>query len=298
MFERFTEQSRRVVVLAQEEARMLGHNHIGSEHLLLGLLHEQGTIAADVLASAGITVEAARSQVEELAGPGDKLRPSGHIPFTQRAKKILELSLREALEQRKTYIGTEHILLALMRDADGTGARVLERLGGSLPALRQQVLEASEEAAAGPATTTVIPAEEMWTADWRHAQGFAREPRFPPPGHPGPPGAHADRPAPGQHRAPPRPRRRRGNRAGIPRSGHVGQPAPGCHRAPPRHRRGPGGRRRRTRKRGRVGVVSHRKINCLTGAVQHRLNCFCPVPEGFCHVLARARPPVSSARHP
>ena len=181
MFERFTEQSRRVVVLAQEEARMLGHNHIGSEHLLLGLLHEQGTIAADVLASAGITVEAARSQVEELAGPGDKSLPSGHIPFTQRAKKILELSLREALEQRKTYIGTEHILLALMRDADGTGARVLERLGGSLPDLRQRVLEASEAAASGPATTTVIPGDEMWTADWRRAQGFAREPRFPPP---------------------------------------------------------------------------------------------------------------------
>jgi len=181
MFERFTEQSRRVVVLAQEEARMLGHNHIGSEHLLLGLLHEQGGMAADVLASAGITVEAARAQVEELAVPRDK-SPTGHIPFTQRAKKILELSLREALEQRKTYIGTEHILLALMRDADGTGARVLERLGGSLPALREQVLEASEEAAAGPATTTVIPAEEMWTADWRHAQGgFAREANFPPP---------------------------------------------------------------------------------------------------------------------
>ncbi len=145
MFERFTEQSRRVVVLAQEEARMLGHNHIGSEHLLLGLLHEQGGTAADVLASAGITVEAARSQVEELAGPGDK-SPTGHIPFTQRAKKILELSLREALEQRKSYIGTEHILLALMRDADGMGARVLERLGGSLPALRQQVLEAAKAA--------------------------------------------------------------------------------------------------------------------------------------------------------
>lgn len=181
MFERFTEQSRRVVVLAQEEARMLGHNHIGSEHLLLGLLHEQGSIAADVLASAGITVEAARSQVEELAGPGDKLPPSGHIPFTQRAKKILELSLREALEQRKTYIGTEHILLALMRDSDGTGARVLERLGGSLPALRQQVLEASEAAASGPATTTVIPADEMWTADLRRTHVFAREPRVPPP---------------------------------------------------------------------------------------------------------------------
>jgi ATP-dependent Clp protease ATP-binding subunit ClpC len=180
MFERFTEQSRRVVVLAQEEARILGHNHIGSEHLMLGLLHQQGSIAADVLASAGITVEAARSQVEELAGPGDKLLPSGHIPFTQRAKKILELSLREALEQKKSYIGTEHILLALMRDSDGMGARVLERLGGSLSALRQQVLEASEAAAPGPAAEQEAE-HEMGAADWRHAQSFQREPRFPPP---------------------------------------------------------------------------------------------------------------------
>ena len=157
MFERFTEQSRRVVVLAQEEARMLGHNHIGSEHLLLGLLHEQGGTAADVLASAGITVEAARAQVEEIAVPRDK-SPTGHIPFTQRAKKILELSLREALEQRKSYIGTEHILLALMRDSDGMGARVLERLGGSLPALRQQVIDKVAEAAPGPADRVQRPA--------------------------------------------------------------------------------------------------------------------------------------------
>ncbi len=180
MFERFTEQSRRVVVLAQEEARMLGHNHIGSEHLLLGLLHEQGGTAADVLESAGITVEAARAQVEELAVPRDK-SPSGHIPFTQRAKKILELSLREALEQRKSYIGTEHILLALMRDSDGMGARVLERLGGSLPALRQQVIDKVAEAAPpGPADRETE--HEMWAADWRHAQGgFAREARVPPP---------------------------------------------------------------------------------------------------------------------
>jgi ATP-dependent Clp protease ATP-binding subunit ClpA len=179
MFERFTEQSRRVVVLAQEEARMLGHNHIGSEHLLLGLLHEQGGTAADVLASAGITVEAARSQVEELAVPRDK-SPTGHIPFTQRAKKILELSLREALEQRKSYIGTEHILLALMRDSDGMGARVLERLGGSLPALRQQVIDKVAEAAPSPADRETE--HEMWAADWRHAQGgFAREARVPPP---------------------------------------------------------------------------------------------------------------------
>jgi ATP-dependent Clp protease ATP-binding subunit ClpC len=178
MFERFTEQSRRAVVLAQEEARMLGHNHIGSEHLLLGLLHEQGGAAAVVLGSAGITVEAARSQVEELARPGDK-SPSGHIPFTQRAKKILELSLREALEQKKSYIGTEHILLALMRDADGTGARVLERLGGSLPALRQQVLEVAKATAPDPAAERETE-HGMWAVDWRHAQGFAREARVPP----------------------------------------------------------------------------------------------------------------------
>jgi hypothetical protein len=179
MFERFTEQSRRVVVLAQQESRMLRHNHIGSEHLLLGMLHEDGGTATDVLTSAGITIEAARSLVGELAGPGDKL-PSGHIPFTQRAKKILELSLREALEQAKSYIGTEHILLALMSDADGMGARVLERLGGPLPALRRQVLEAAE-AAPGPAAAREAE-HEMWTADWRHAQGgFAREANFPPP---------------------------------------------------------------------------------------------------------------------
>ena len=177
MFERFTEQSRRVVVLAQEEARMLGHNHIGSEHLLLGLLHEQGGTAADVLASAGITIEAARSQVGELARPGDK-SPSRHIPFTQRAKKILEQSLREALEQKKSYIGTEHILLALMRDADGTGARVLEWLGVSLPAMRQEVLEAAK-AAPSPAAEREA-GQGMWAADWRHAQGLAREARLPP----------------------------------------------------------------------------------------------------------------------
>src|ERR1700757_475688 len=154
MFERFTEQSRRVVVLAQAESRMLRHNHIGSEHLLLGMLHEDGGTATDVLASTGITIEAARSLVGELAGPGDKL-PSGHIPFTQRAKKILELSLREALEQKKSYIGTEHILLALTRDPAGTGARVLARLAGPLPALRRRVL-----AEAGPADPDAAAAEQ------------------------------------------------------------------------------------------------------------------------------------------
>ena len=178
MFERFTEQARRVVVAAQEEARMLGHNHIGSEHLLLGLLHEQGGTAADVLAAAGITAEAARAQVRELAGPAGK-SPAGPIPFTQRARKVLELSLREALEQRSRYIGTEHILLALMRDADDVGARVLERLGGSLSALRQRVLE--EARAAGPDPAGQEEAEHrMWARDWQHAQAFTREGRVPP----------------------------------------------------------------------------------------------------------------------
>jgi hypothetical protein len=158
MFERFTDRARRAVVAAQEEARMLGHNHIGSEHILLGLLHEQAGLAGRALDAAGITLEAARAQVEELAGPGDK-SPAGHIPFTQRAKRILELSLREALEQKKSYIGTEHILLGLIRDAGGGGAQILERLGGSLSALRQRVLEV---AAAAPDPVLVpVPEDDL-----------------------------------------------------------------------------------------------------------------------------------------
>jgi ATP-dependent Clp protease ATP-binding subunit ClpA len=139
MFERFTDNARRVVVLAQEEARMLGHNHIGSEHLLLGLIHETSGLSARVLAAAGVTLEDARAQVAELAGP-QNYPAAGHIPFTRRAKTILEMSLREAFEQHKSYIGTEHIALGLIRDADGGGAQILERLAGPLPALRQRVL--------------------------------------------------------------------------------------------------------------------------------------------------------------
>lgn len=145
MFERFTDRARRAVVAAQDEARMLGHNHIGSEHLLLGLLDVVEGDQADVLAEAGVTVAAARTQVEELAGPSNK-SPAGPIPFTPRAKKVLELSLREALEQSRGYIGTEHILLAVMRDEDDLGAQILRRLGGSLSALRQRVLEAARAA--------------------------------------------------------------------------------------------------------------------------------------------------------
>jgi ATP-dependent Clp protease ATP-binding subunit ClpC len=176
MFERFTDRARRVVVTAQEEARMLGHNHIGSEHLLLGLLDVQGGVAVHVLESAGITAEAARVQVEEITGAENK-SPRGHIPFTPRAKKILELSLREALEQRKSYIGTEHILLAVIRDSEGVGAQVLERLGGSLSALRQRVLETDRtltpEAAA---ETESAPGSPSW--NWQYAQGAGREARL------------------------------------------------------------------------------------------------------------------------
>jgi ATP-dependent Clp protease ATP-binding subunit ClpC len=172
MFERFTDRARRVVVAAQEEARMLGHNHIGSEHLLLGLLHEQDGTAAQVLAAAGITAEAARAQVRELAGPGDK-SPAGHIPFTHRARKVLELSLREALEQGSSHISTEHILLALTRDSGDVGAQVLERLGGPLPALRQRFLQADSAAAPDPAEAEGSPEQGDW--EWPPAPGSSWE---------------------------------------------------------------------------------------------------------------------------
>src|SRR6266545_2939552 len=115
MFERFTDRARRVVVLAQEEARMLNHNYIGTEHILLGLIHEGEGVAAKALESLGIALEGVRQQVEEIIGQGQHA-PSGHIPFTPRAKKVLELSLREALQLGHNYIGTEHILLGLIRE--------------------------------------------------------------------------------------------------------------------------------------------------------------------------------------
>ena len=121
MFERFTDRARRVVVLAQEEARMLNHNYIGTEHILLGLIHEGEGVAAKGLESLGISLEAVRSQVEEIIGQGQQA-PSGHIPFTPRAKKVLELSLREALQLGHNYIGTEHILLGLIREGEGVAA--------------------------------------------------------------------------------------------------------------------------------------------------------------------------------
>ena len=140
MFERFTDRARRVVVLAQEEARMLNHNYIGTEHILLGLVHEGEGVAGKALESLGIALEGVRQQVEEIIGQG-QLAPSGHIPFTPRAKKVLELSLREALQLGHNYIGTEHILLGLIREGEGVAAQVLVKLGADLNRVRQQVLQ-------------------------------------------------------------------------------------------------------------------------------------------------------------
>jgi ATP-dependent Clp protease ATP-binding subunit ClpC len=124
MFERFTDRARQVVVLAQEEARMLNHGYIGTEHILLGLIREGEGVAARALESLGISLEAVRQQVEKIIGRGQQA-PSGHIPFTPRAKKVLELSLREAKALGHNYIGTEHILLGLIREGGGVAAQVL-----------------------------------------------------------------------------------------------------------------------------------------------------------------------------
>src|SRR6201998_3343559 len=138
MFERFTDRARRVVVLAQEEARMLNHNYIGTEHTVRALTREGEGVAAKALESLGISLDAVRQQVEEIIGQGQQA-PSGHIPFTPRAKKVLQLSLREALQLGHNYIGTEHILLGLIREGDSVAAQVLVKLGADLNRVRQQV---------------------------------------------------------------------------------------------------------------------------------------------------------------
>lgn len=139
MFERFTDRARRVVILAQDEAREMKHNYVGTEHILLGLIHEGEGIAAKALGQQGITLEAARTQVEEIIGKGSQA-PSGHIPFTSRAKRILELSLREALQLNHPYIGTEHILLGVLREGEGVAAQVLIKMGADLGQVREAVL--------------------------------------------------------------------------------------------------------------------------------------------------------------
>ena len=158
MFERFTDRARRVVVLAQEEARTLNHNYIGTEHILLGLIHEGEGVAAKGLESLGISLEAVRAQVEEIIGQGQQA-PSGHIPFTPRAKKVLELSLREALQLGHNYIGTEHILLGLIREGEGVAAQVLVKLGADLNRVRQQVIQLLSGYQGKEAATSGGPAE-------------------------------------------------------------------------------------------------------------------------------------------
>ena len=140
MFERFTDRARRVIVMAQQEARLLSHSYIGTEHLLLGLLADGGGTAAQALESLGVTLEAAREQVREMVGEGQQPQ-QGHIPFTPRAKRVLELSLREALNLGDDHIGTEHLLLGLLAEADDVGAQIVARLGASPRAVREKVIE-------------------------------------------------------------------------------------------------------------------------------------------------------------
>ena len=140
MFERFTDRARRVIVLAQEEARMLNHNYIGTEHILLGLIQEGEGVAAKALESMGISLEDVRGEVEAIIGHGTQPH-NGHIPFTPRAKKVLELSLREGLQMGHKYIGTEFLLLGLIREGEGVAAQVLTKLGADLPRVRQQVIQ-------------------------------------------------------------------------------------------------------------------------------------------------------------
>jgi ATP-dependent Clp protease ATP-binding subunit ClpC len=153
VFERFTDRARRVVVLAQEEARLLEHSYIGTEHILLGLIHEGEGVAANALESLGIPLEGVRKQIEARVGRGHEAA-TGHVPFTPRAKKVLELSLREALQLGHNYIGTEHLLLGVIREGEGVGAQVLQAMGADLDRIRRQVIELlsgySEESSATP----------------------------------------------------------------------------------------------------------------------------------------------------
>ncbi|MDQ6927385.1 MAG: ATP-dependent Clp protease ATP-binding subunit [Actinomycetota bacterium] len=186
MFERFTDRARRVVVLAQEEARLLNHNYIGTEHILLGLIHEGEGVAAQALEQLGISLEAVRTQVEEIIGQGGS-SPSGHIPFTPRAKKVLELSLREALQLGHNYIGTEHILLGLIREGEGVAAQVLVKLGADLSRVRQQVIQllsgyAGKEGAAsgGPSGESAPTGSLVLDQFGRNLTQLAREKKLDP----------------------------------------------------------------------------------------------------------------------
>jgi ATP-dependent Clp protease ATP-binding subunit ClpC len=185
MFERFTDRARRVVVLAQEEARMLHHDHIGTEHILLGLIGEGEGVAAKALESLGISLEAVRQQVEEIIGQG-RQAPSGHIPLTPRTKEVLELSLREALQLGHNYIGTEHILLGLLREGEGVAAQVLVKLGADPSRIRQQVIQllqgsqGKEPAAAGAPSETAPSTSVILDQFGRSLTAAAREGKLDP----------------------------------------------------------------------------------------------------------------------
>jgi ATP-dependent Clp protease ATP-binding subunit ClpA len=177
MFERFTDRARATVVHAQEEARLLRHNYIGTEHILLGLIRESEGLAAKALSALGVSLEGVRQQVTEIIGEGEEA-PGGHIPFTPRAKKVLELSLREALQLKHNYIGTEHILLGLVREGEGVAAQVLVNLGADLVRVRQEVTrhlaglgEDSSAEAQGAARRRTPAAEQVVAAAERLAGG-------------------------------------------------------------------------------------------------------------------------------
>jgi ATP-dependent Clp protease ATP-binding subunit ClpC len=169
VFERFTDRARRVVVLAQEEARMLNHNYIGTEHILLGLIREGAGVAARALEALGFSPDDLRREIEEIIGQG-KPAPTGHIPFTPRAKKVLELSLREALQLGHNYIGTEHILLGLIAEGEGVGAQVLVRRGASLGRLRAEVASLLEG---------YVPEEEPAESEAAHQEPLCSRCRAP-----------------------------------------------------------------------------------------------------------------------
>jgi ATP-dependent Clp protease ATP-binding subunit ClpC len=170
MFERFTYRSRQVVVLAQEEARLLGHNHIGTEHLLLGLIATRDSVAARTLETLNVTLDAARDQVRQIIGPGHH-EQADRIPFTLRAKKVLELSLREALSRKSDYIGTEHLLLGLIAEGKGAGVQVLAKLGTPLRTVRDKAIELAaadpDPVPAGPAPTPFVVRQHTEIAEIR-----------------------------------------------------------------------------------------------------------------------------------
>ncbi|HET9173382.1 MAG TPA: Clp protease N-terminal domain-containing protein [Actinospica sp.] len=179
MFERFTDQARRVVVLAQEEARLLHHNYLGTEHLLLGVIRERDGLAARALADLGVSLEAVRDEVLVIIGRGERT-PTGHIPFTPRAKKVLELTLREALQLGTDYIGTEHLLLGLIREGQGVAAQVLTKLGKPLDEVRDSVIALYERQP--PEDREELGHSPTERAREGEAGPSLFEPRFPMPG--------------------------------------------------------------------------------------------------------------------